>query len=849
MAFDSIIAPFEKDLDLRESILNNSAVMLNNFQGVLFWHITLSDLVNHYGKDYFTDNFNFAFIRNPWDWLVSMYSFIKGNRDHPEFMIVGHMNFSQFVDFWISKNIIQWDFLKTDAAVDLEIFKFEELGNACNKIAERIGVAKPELSRLNTSDRRDYSEYYNANTRQLVAEHFKKDIEIGGYEFHSKFWEAADVESNSFLNGKDPYIASDIVLKYWKHKGVNAAANECDRLLGLIDDVEFGPPHGDDFHIGMVKKIMIGFKRVFSYEGGDELTPKDVAADLHDAVRGSIWPRLWQLSKSGDRDALRRMACLYPYIYDSRISETLDVIVTFLSPHNFWTEICELLSEAKPLTENDSLNLFQLLRWQLEAQYEIGNVADGNVIFSKIIISAYGSLKNVSLTNEIIVCLKTANSLFKKHNSTLDPSDLKVIIDRAFPEMLDSLSVADTEKPIIALINDIKEDFKDSLRVKLNSCKLESDFGVDHKLNESNNYFKTESGCKIPIVEGYRSLFPNFYWGTPERKKDQEASQQTFPLFLNHVYKYGLVIDYLEALGVKTKWEKALDIGAMDGTLSRLFLADGKVVRADAIDLTDNRKKLSDATFSRHIKELEYLQNLARKLPKKKKELLTSVPLFHEMCAVPTEQSPFWHKFSKGRAINRFVEGDFKSVQLEDKYDLVTSFLTMITLDLDIVMAGISQQLRENGTFIMMEPYWWYPYLFFGVAGEFPYAFQQFNEKDMLRYIETHHAEDKQFLIERLSLFKQHTINDYITAASRHGLSLLGEKRFVQMEDVGDYRAKLSPQFMNRHADVKLERIVENIQKFKPDVQVLDLMTSYTLLVFRKKSNSLETLSTAIRGL
>ncbi|MEN0651770.1 MULTISPECIES: hypothetical protein [Hyphobacterium] len=102
------------------------------------------------------------------------------------------------------------------------------------------------------------------------------------------------------------------------------------------------------------------------------------------------------------------------------------------------------------------------------------------------------------------------------------------------------------------------------------------------------------------------------------------------------------------------------------------------------------------------------------------------------------------------------------------------------------------------------------------------------------------------FVFGWCDLFRRHTVSDYIAAADRNGLALMGERRFLQTQETGEFRAKLSPQFMNRHDDARLADITANIQRFKPDVQSLDLMTSYVVLVFRKAPNDLGGLANSI---
>ena len=59
---------------------------------------------------------------------------------------------------------------------------YENLAEDVAYVCQKIGVNE-QLPHLNQSQHKDYRDYYTDRTRELIAEHYAKDISLFGYDF------------------------------------------------------------------------------------------------------------------------------------------------------------------------------------------------------------------------------------------------------------------------------------------------------------------------------------------------------------------------------------------------------------------------------------------------------------------------------------------------------------------------------------------------------------------------------------------------------------------------------------------------------------------------------------------
>jgi chondroitin 4-sulfotransferase 11 len=196
--------------------LSVERALLESVPGTIQWHGRHGRVVDGLGemsRDEWARHFSFAFVRNPWERLVSWYAMIDAARnalsaealaqDGPlpsdlwNYAIANSRDFESFLrnctdtlfDLGCNKSFAfnQVDYLsdeRGEIVVDF-IGRFENLESDMDRVYSALEMERVELPRLNASTHSHYSHWYTQETRQLVAERFSRDIAAFGYRFQA----------------------------------------------------------------------------------------------------------------------------------------------------------------------------------------------------------------------------------------------------------------------------------------------------------------------------------------------------------------------------------------------------------------------------------------------------------------------------------------------------------------------------------------------------------------------------------------------------------------------------------------------------------------------------------------
>lgn len=176
-------------MDRKKHIYGRTSLQLDNKAHLKVHHLEIQNPslnLDEYLK--------FTFVRSPWSRTVSSFFHTrkKHRNDLQRFLgLSGNFSFKEFI---VSlKNLKklhphyddQFSFLinrNKKQCMDF-IGKLENFQDDFNIVCDKIGIPRQTLPHKNATKHKHYTEYYDDETREMVAKKYARDIEYFGYEF------------------------------------------------------------------------------------------------------------------------------------------------------------------------------------------------------------------------------------------------------------------------------------------------------------------------------------------------------------------------------------------------------------------------------------------------------------------------------------------------------------------------------------------------------------------------------------------------------------------------------------------------------------------------------------------
>ena len=167
-------------------------------------------IINYVGKKTYDESFTFSSVRNPYSRAVSMYKheswssaksfkdfcYMVKNKKYPNdysrwhsSTLIEHIALSPKLPSLSFSNILKE---KVQPAFSLSKFsnlqvdfvvKLKNLQDDMNIVCDKLEIPHRKFSQKNKSEHKHYTEYYNDETKQIVAEIYAEDIKYFGYKF------------------------------------------------------------------------------------------------------------------------------------------------------------------------------------------------------------------------------------------------------------------------------------------------------------------------------------------------------------------------------------------------------------------------------------------------------------------------------------------------------------------------------------------------------------------------------------------------------------------------------------------------------------------------------------------
>lgn len=162
--------------------------------GLNFQHKTAQEKIADLGIEKWNQSFTFSVVRNPWDKVVSHYHYRLLTKqpslvERPvDFRTWVKLTYGEQNPFYFDSHLMfmpQLDWITDGNGTVLvkEVLRFEELESDFESKVLAPNHIKATLPHLKKTDRTPYSDYYDDETKKIVAKWFDADIVFFGYCF------------------------------------------------------------------------------------------------------------------------------------------------------------------------------------------------------------------------------------------------------------------------------------------------------------------------------------------------------------------------------------------------------------------------------------------------------------------------------------------------------------------------------------------------------------------------------------------------------------------------------------------------------------------------------------------
>ena len=152
-------------------------------------HYKVGPYLKEHGREKYDKFYTFGFVRNPWDWQVSLYYYMLMDRGHFQHQLVkSFKTYEDYLDWRVHEDCKpQYTFFSENSDVSSPITlnfvgKFEKLQDNFNLLKNKLGIEgiMPHLVKTN---HKPYKEFYDEKTKKMIGDAYEKDVKYFNYNF------------------------------------------------------------------------------------------------------------------------------------------------------------------------------------------------------------------------------------------------------------------------------------------------------------------------------------------------------------------------------------------------------------------------------------------------------------------------------------------------------------------------------------------------------------------------------------------------------------------------------------------------------------------------------------------
>ncbi len=166
----------------------------NQYQTGGLQHLTASNIKKAVGQDVFNEFSKFSVIRNPYDKIISQFSYMKKRKDLRDFIEMDiNTPFKEYLALITKTEHVQWMpqykflFDENDQAQCDNIIHFENMNEELSMTMKKLKIDKRfiffdrKIPHLNKSIRKTSIEDFDKETKEIIYNLYKEDFNKFGY--------------------------------------------------------------------------------------------------------------------------------------------------------------------------------------------------------------------------------------------------------------------------------------------------------------------------------------------------------------------------------------------------------------------------------------------------------------------------------------------------------------------------------------------------------------------------------------------------------------------------------------------------------------------------------------------